>query len=105
MLDRQTAYKLEIEELAHIRLMAGRMREAGNIVFHHIKLLQADKKSTYNQGFIYKKQDLIMVIKSEVNEIHQLIDVLRPKRRPDSPDSEKRGRYTAGFEDVPSSSS
>ena len=104
-MDRQTAYKLEIEELAHIRLMAGRMREAGNIVLHHIKQLQADKKSSYNQVFIYKKQDLILVIKSEVNEIHQLIDVLRPKRRPDSPDSEKRGRYTAGIEDVPSSSS
>ena len=105
LLDKQTAYKLEIEELAHIRLMAGRMREAANIVFHHIKILQADKKSSYNQSFIYKKKDLIFVIKSEINEITQLIDVLRPKRRPDSPDSEKRGRYMAGIEDVPSSSS
>ena len=105
LLDRQTAYKLEIEELSHIRLMAGRIKEAGNVVFHQIKILQSDKKSSYNQSFLYKKKDMIFVIKNEINEIAQLIDVLRPKRRPDSPDSEKRGRYMAGVEDVPSSSS
>ena len=44
-------------------------------------------------------------MKSDLSEIGKLIDVLRPKRRVDSPDSEKKGRYTAGIEDVPSSTS
>jgi hypothetical protein len=35
----------------------------------------------------------------------ELIEVLRPKRRPDSPDSSARGRYEADSDDVPSSSS
>ena len=44
-------------------------------------------------------------MKSEVSEISKLIEVLRPKRRKDSPDSDKKGRYAAGLEDVPSSTS
>jgi len=43
------------------------MKEAGNFVFHHIKILQADKKSNFNQSFLYKKKDLILVIKNEIN--------------------------------------
>jgi len=45
------------------------------------------------------------MMKSEMAEIRKLVDVFRPKRRCDSEDSEKRGRYTRGEEDVPSDTS
>lgn len=105
LLDEQTAYKMEVGQLAHVKLMAGRMKEAGEKVFQQIKLLKQDKKSNYNQTFVFKKKDIIKQMKSDMNEISQLIEVLRPKRRAESPDSEKKGRYTAGIEDVPSSTS
>lgn len=50
LLDAQTKYKLEIEQLSHLRLMLGRMREAANKVCAHVKVLQSEsKKAKYCQ--------------------------------------------------------
>ena len=45
--------------MAHVKLMAGRMNAAGDKVYQQIKLLKSDKKSNYNQAFVFKKKDLI----------------------------------------------
>ena len=81
------------------------MNAAGEKVFQQIKLLRSDTKSKYKETFVFKKKDLVLQMKSEMNEIGKLIEVLRPRRRVESPDSDKKGRYAAGIEDVPSSTS
>ena len=56
LLETKDTYKLQLQELNELRLLCGRMYEAGEKVIHVIRQLRADRKGQYSQPFIFKSK-------------------------------------------------